>query len=98
MDLGAPAVARPSSRWKWCSQPKVRSTTQGGAEVGAMFSLATGDLRAVSNHASTPRTRSRRYRAFSHARRASNCDHLESSIKQRVASRRLGRCELAHGA
>lgn len=34
---------------------------------------------AVSDQASTPHTRNRRHRAFSHARRNSDCDRLGSS-------------------
>jgi hypothetical protein len=34
---------------------------------------------AVSDQASTSRTRNRRHRAFRHARRASDCDRLRSS-------------------
>ena len=79
MDLGAPVVARPSSRCQWCSQPKVRSTTQGAprSEPGSVWRRAI--CGAVSDHTSTPRTRNRRHRAFSHSRRASDCDRLGSS-------------------
>jgi hypothetical protein len=54
MDLGASFVARPSSRWKWSSLPKVRSTTQ-GTPVGAVFGLVTGDLRCSCRITRRPR-------------------------------------------
>jgi hypothetical protein len=79
MDLGAPVIARPSSRWKWCSQPKVRSTTQGAPRSEPCSVWRQAICGAVSDHVSTPRTRNRRHRAFSHARRASDCDRLGSS-------------------
>ena len=82
MDLGASVVARPSSRWKWCSQPKVRST-----EPCSVWRRASCD--AVSDHASTPRTRNRRHPAFSHARRASDCDRLGSSTSSVSQADRL---------
>ena len=45
--------SRPSSRWKWCSQPKVRSTTQGAprSEPGSVRRRAI--CGAVPDHTST---------------------------------------------
>jgi len=79
MDLDAPVVARPSSCWKWRSQPKVRSTTQGAPRSEPCSVWRRAICGAVSDHASTPRRRNRRHPAFSHARRASDCDRLGST-------------------
>ena len=53
MDLGASVVARPSSRWKWCSQPKVRSTTQGAPRSEPCSVWRRAICGASSDHAST---------------------------------------------
>jgi hypothetical protein len=53
MDLGAPVVTRPSSRWKWCSQPKVRSTTQGAPRSEPCSVRRRTICGALPDHAST---------------------------------------------
>ena len=68
----------------------------GSAEVGAGFGQAAGHLRcSVGSHVD-PRTRNRRHRAFSHARRASDCDRLRSSTSSASQADACWDTTLAH--
>jgi hypothetical protein len=50
---GAKRRSRPSSRWKWCSEPKVRSTTQGAPRSEPCSVWRRAICGALSDHAST---------------------------------------------